>query len=407
MDQRSGVCLVTTLLLPPGGHGPVSSFIRWHLHLGFERLYLYFDDVDSREEYFPVGWEECGNDSRVERIRRSKSLVEEQRRVCKSFERFGPFVDTEVQARQVLNAEHASLLAQSRGLRWIVHIDIDELFYVQSRQAFLSHFVTLERENVEHVTYANHEGVPTSSEDEKDYFKAVTLFRVNHMTIPMTHAAMEAMAWWKKRTLRGQYLLCYDNGKSALRLRPDVASTPTSVHGWTCSGKRKTALADPRSLSVGEVDTSIEPCILHYVTCGKFWLRTKYEILGKFDDAWFGGTLPIAKSFHLDARDVVLKDKQPFDEFYRTHVQAPADPQLVRRHLAAGVLRRYIVPAQVLGGQSSVEKEVPVRTTTMHDCDETEDLKTSSSTASTMTTTTNPQGYEKAWILASAANSFL
>ena len=36
--------LVTTLLLPAGGASVVVSFVRWHLHVGFERIFLYFDE---------------------------------------------------------------------------------------------------------------------------------------------------------------------------------------------------------------------------------------------------------------------------------------------------------------------------------------------------------------------------
>ena len=46
--------LVTTLLLPAGGASVVVSFVRWHLHVGFERIYLYFDEAVDE----PVGWAE-------------------------------------------------------------------------------------------------------------------------------------------------------------------------------------------------------------------------------------------------------------------------------------------------------------------------------------------------------------
>ena len=70
--------------------------------------------------------------------------------------------------------------------------------------------------------------------------------------------------------------------------------------------RRRTALADPRGLDVGALRRCEVPCILHFVTCGLRWFMDKYEILGRFQDSWFGGALPIAPSFHLDARDVVL-----------------------------------------------------------------------------------------------------
>lgn len=196
---------------------------------------------------------------------------------------------------------------------------IDELFYASSRNVLLNHFAALDAAEIGHVTYANHEGVPERV-DAPDYFQAVTLFRVNHLTIPMSRGAQQAMHWWKSRTRHGQYMLCYDNGKSAVRLVDGVA--PASVHSWNLPGsslRRRTALADPRSFKADDFESGLdEPCILHYVACGKFWLRTKYEILGRFDDAWFGGALPIAPSFHLDARDVVdIADPAALENFYK------------------------------------------------------------------------------------------
>ena len=84
------------------------------------------------------------------------------------------------------------------------------------------------------------------------------------------------------------------------------------------------------------------------MTCGEFWLRTKYEILGDFGDAWFGGDLPIAPSYHLDARDVVRRrDAGALRAFYAAHLDAP-DPQTLARHVASGALRRVEGPRALL-----------------------------------------------------------
>ncbi|KAJ8602508.1 hypothetical protein CTAYLR_001269 [Chrysophaeum taylorii] len=388
------------------------SFVRWHLALGFERLYLYFDDAGAA----PVGLAELeaylekdeAAGERVERVRRTEKLADEERCLCASFERFGPFVDAEVQARQALNAEHASIRARERGLRWLVHIDIDELFFASNRRAFLEHFAAMDASEVGHVTYANHEGVPEAG-DAVDYFASVTLFRVNHLRVPLSDAALRAMQWWRDRTRRGQYLLCYDNGKSAVRLVEGVA--PTSVHAWSLGAarlRRRTALCDARALAVEDVDAALdEPCVLHYVACGKFWLRTKYEILGDFDDAWFGGALPIAASFHLDSRDVVVGsgDAAVFDRFYDAHL-APPDRDTIRRHLDAGVLRSYTAVKTFLRGthcDDGREERCLTREPATERCLENTTTTTSTQLQQPTTTLT----YEKAWILSSAANSFL
>ena len=107
-------------------------------------------------------------------------------------------------------------------------------------------------------------------------------------------------------------MLCYDNGKSAVRVVQ--GARPRSVHSWILPDPKKmpskTALVDPRALDLNRMRRCSDPCILHFVVCGLPWLKAKYEMLGAFEDAWFGGKLPIAPSFHLDARDAFLASKE-------------------------------------------------------------------------------------------------
>ena len=131
------------------------------------------------------------------------------------------------------------------------------------------------------------------------------------------------------------------------------------------------------------------PCVLHYVNCGTFWLRTKYEILGAFADSWFGGTLKIAPSFHLDARDVVLKrNAEALEAFYGRHL-SPPDADELTRQVAAGVLRRLDAPSKLLGGATIA---APV-----------------AAAPSIMPPPAPDAGFssEKAWILSAAASKFL
>ena len=311
------VALVTTLLLPKGSSSVVASFVKWHTSLGIDALYLYFDDNTSNE---PEGWREADH-PQVIRVRRTPELLDEQQETCACWARFGPYA-TEVQARQALNAEHASLQARRDGCTWLLHLDVDELFFVKSKEALLTHFRDLDAKDIGHCTYANHEGVAERS-DVRDYFREVTLFRWNHHSLPLTSGVQAGMRWWRSRSKHGQYLLCYDCGKSAVKLVDDIE--PVSVHAWRTPLKKLTALCDAR-LDLSERSSNPEkmPVILHYVNCGTFWLRTKYEILGAFADSWFGGSLPIAPSFHLDARDVVLKrNAEALEAFYGRHLSPP------------------------------------------------------------------------------------
>lgn len=178
------------------------------------------------------------------------------------------------------------------------------------------------------MTYANHEAVP-SGEKVSNYFAEVELFRINHLVLPLSKEVGECTSFWRRRRGHGQYMLAYDNGKAAVRVLPGRV-VPHSVHRWrtlrpeelhenpegdegkgSCClrGTRKlvsrSALADPRELNFDEVLHCRDPCVLHYPSCGLDWLRDKYRLLGSFPSAWFGGKLPIAPCFHLDARDAV------------------------------------------------------------------------------------------------------
>lgn len=392
------VALVTTLLLPAGGGGVAASFVAWHLHLGFERLYLYFDDGARGGD--PVGWSDVARyvvTGRVVAVRRGADLLARQRSRCGGWVRFGAHAAAEVQARQCLNAEDAAIDARCAGLRWLVHVDIDELFYAASPAALAGHFAALDADGVGHCCYANHEGVAEGGPESgyTDYFQTITLFKTHHLRVPLSPKAADAMAAWRAASRRGQYLLCYDNGKSAVRLVR--GAKPRSVHAWSVPDaanlRRRTALADARCLDAENVAREPEamPSILHFVACSRFWLRKKYEILGAFPDAWFGGTLPIAPSFHLDARDAVRTgDGAALDAFYDSHL-APFDAETLADHVACGVLRRVAGPATFLNGGLSPPPPPPRAPPPRAPPPEA------------------PGGFssEKAWILGAAAARFL
>ena len=163
----------------------------------------------------------------------------------------------------------------------------------------VSHFQELYHDNVFQMTYLNHEGVPeqhshgTDAEggtDDKegrpavgvDYFKEITLFRRHHLNIPLNSTTRQCMQFWENRTSHGQYMLCYDNGKSVCRVVP--GARPASVHTWVKGrvGKgeedtatmmvSKTALVDPRNLNLANLRTCKGVAggaglLLHAVAC--------------------------------------------------------------------------------------------------------------------------------------------
>ena len=328
---RVGIC--TTLRLPAlangGAASALDSFLRWHLqHLDFAHVFLFFDDPEHDPS---LAVAEAWPSTRVTAVKRDGALRARQAEECTLWSELGEFYEDEVQARQSLNAELAVGMARARGVTWLLHIDIDELFFT-SAPSIAPHFQRLESSGVSQMTYTNHEAIPERS-TIGDYFRGATLFRRHHFEVPMALKARDAMQWWERRTNHGQYMLCYDNGKSAARVVDGLV--PRNVHTWrlprvdssvptTVAADASaadddttlqtppmvscTALADPRSLDLSRVLTLPrgEPCILHFVVCGIEWFCAKYRFLGNIPSSWFGGALPIPPCFHLDSRDAYL-----------------------------------------------------------------------------------------------------
>ncbi|CEM22552.1 unnamed protein product [Vitrella brassicaformis CCMP3155] len=388
------VAIVTTAAFGSTA-APLRSFIRYHLAKEFAKIYLFIDD--------PHDWaaREVARQCQCDGLRvfeRGEQLERDiMAECCDLFSRLKDIHHTEVVARQMLNASYAAVVASADGMDWLLHIDSDELFYTEE-PSVKPHFQALTGNGYHQMTYANHEGVPTSI-DCQDYFAAVSLFRTHPSHVPFTHEARRAMHWWVERLGRGQYFAFYDNGKSAARVVPGLRAR--DVHRWALppstggsSPRWGSTFADLRALAAGGGPAATEngegrggrpvydssfrdgPCILHFAVCGLSWLMDKYQRLGGFHDSWLGGKLPIAPSFHLDCRDVVARgDEQQIERFYRSRVMfdessdADGGPCSLSFQLRSGVLQRRVDHLTVLGhdsnhqGRSDDKKKGPTAAT--------------------------------------------
>lgn len=292
---------------PEGSTRPLESFVRYHLQKGFVRLLIFVDDPDDEVSLDALRRFPC---ERVLVRVRSAGLLEEQRARCASFPELGApeLFNKEVSARQMLDAELAMALAPSLGCSWVVCLDSDELFFTQE-SSVVPHFERLAADGVDQMTYLNHEGVPEVAETP-DYFATTTLFRRHHFVVPLSNQARLGLRFWMDRSKRGQYLLFYDNGKSACHTGIPGAK-PRSQHLWSLPAGRKscTALADARRLDVEGFRACEDPCILHFPVCGLGWLQSKYRVLGHFPDAWLG-KVNVPVSFHSDCRDAASADAE-------------------------------------------------------------------------------------------------
>jgi hypothetical protein len=145
-------------------------------------------------------------------------------------------------------------MALTDDLRWLLHIDSDELFGLAPGMSLHQHFRDLESRGIGQLSYMNHEGVP-QAEDVYDPFLEVTLFRQHLAVVPISPESQTAVDFWKGRNPEGQYFLGYDNGKSATRVLPGVI--PVSVHSWKlpadCKLTSCSSMPDARNLDLSRV----------------------------------------------------------------------------------------------------------------------------------------------------------
>lgn len=297
---KTRAAIVTTLR---DAEPVIDSFIRYHLLIGFDHIFLFFDDP---------------RDSSIARARKYRNVTTmindgalrrmwKQTRLYRDDWQLREFLDREVMARQILNVEVAIGLAIENRIDWLLHIDVDELFY-SPKQTVREHFGSLSRGDARQITYLNYEAIPERVNIE-DYFKEVVLFKKAPQSLVggwYSEAQLEVMR--SVGALPDSFFLFYGNGKSAARVDKDLL--PAGVHAFQAGG-------------ASEPELVIDPVILHYPCCGfeHFW--RKYKTLGQFADKWFD-EIDIAETgnrFHVEARDVVLSnDVEIAKNFYEKRV---------------------------------------------------------------------------------------
>jgi len=364
-DSTSSSCVVVTCKLNEDKLIVIESFVAFHLASGFDHIYICVDSDTLGLEFF--SWLSAVYCPKYLSIIRPLEGDRFQQQHCPASYRQAAHVrEHEVQVRQLLNVEMCEVLAAQQGLRWILHIDMDELFYLgpqANSSAVALHFASLEAQNIGTLTYANHEAVPETV-DCVDYYRALTLFRRHHFQLQLSTATTAGMNYWTQRTTYHQYFLLYDCGKSASRT--GIGALPSSVHQFKLAKIRsgneakdslqaRAALIDPRHLSLESVLHLQDgyPCVLHYGCPGISWLHDKYSILGNFPDYWKmldGTDLPIAQSFHLECRDAVHEGcPEQIRTLFEQQVLFPvSDGTELKKQLECGVLMRIDGPSVFL-----------------------------------------------------------
>ena len=337
------------------------SFVRYHQHIGFSRIYLFFDDVNddySEQDHLLmraassykglVSVNHCTN-SWFQRLQHSVSSA--------TWDRYGEYISTDLIARQVLAVEQAILMGCSDGLDWVLHIDIDEMFHWSDAATAISKdlaasWFALVPDHVDAVRFLNMEAVPERTEldgangetGSGDYFREVNLFKVNPSTLGTQFHSLIRRHWPRGRP----YFTAYKNGKTAVRCQRTVV--PKGSHGFERCDPNRLLVSVDAAQFVGDAAV---PHILHFPHASfTLWWR-KYTVLGRFPGVWCGQQVIPKDSFHIQSRDVVhdslvegIRSGKALEFYDSTMVFK--DELVTSKLLQCGLLVRYTNVAECL-----------------------------------------------------------
>jgi len=212
MNIKERICIVTTCRAPKW---QVLSFVNYHLNIGVEHLFLFFDKED---------------DSIFRQIQGNKKVT------CflctrKKFEK--------IEDLQRRNADRALKIAKKNNFDWIIHLDVDELVYITKKEDSLISLLSRISKKVDYIRLPTIEASPEKA-NSKNIFLEVNLFKNN---------------FWKlsKKFFRGH--IC---GKSIVRVNSPIQSMGIHVPIAKKRLKRRFILKDAR--------------LMHYNRCNlKTW----------------------------------------------------------------------------------------------------------------------------------------
>ena len=303
------------------------TFIKYHLNLGFEKIYFFFDDIYN-----------LGEDKEIMSI--LQTMYPENVFVyhCTSdwyvtfsFEDYEKYIYTDLVARQIVAVKQALKIANNDGMNWLLHIDIDELFCFNDQQidnmklinsntvttttTKIINWFTNIPSHIDQVRFINYEAAPENIElVTNDYFKEITLFKPNPSIIKKSIIRQH----WPIED-RKFFFTAYSNGKSAVRCDMKKNVSLSGAHSFCFENHQLQDSEKILSVDAADIDiingtnqdiTNGSPIILHYPHCSyKLWLQ-KYKRLGNFPNLINGKDEIPTDSFHIKSRDIVAITQQ-------------------------------------------------------------------------------------------------
>ena len=302
---------IVSMMRDPGE--VLKTFVRYHRNIGFTDFIILFDNPEDPDLEMAASLEG------VTAVPVDQKVRDEWRQL-RHFDQCKEFVDNTVGARQLLNIEYGFNLALKMGIDWLLHIDIDELFYIKNGDG-QSHVASLEETGKQSGVYYNYEAVPQSF-DIENYFHSVDTFKKPASLLK--YQKIECHRIWPAGR---RYFNFYINGKAMTKVLPGVF--PLGAHRWIHEQ--------------GPLDKIVfyNPSILHFSVCGYQYFEQKYRHRGNFSDMRMQIDMRKAGAIlDLDARDAYASgDEALAREIYRQRVMLQSSE--VERLLEAELLKRF------------------------------------------------------------------
>eukprot|EP00299_Pterocystis_sp_00344_P013620 c6696_g1_i1.p1 GENE.c6696_g1_i1~~c6696_g1_i1.p1 ORF type:complete len:372 (-),score=58.23 c6696_g1_i1:18-1133(-) len=299
-----GAAIVTTFRHEPFLEGNWSSVLNfwftWHIEkLQFRYVYLFCDSVSSY-----TFLQQYKQNESAANFRDSIVLIQAPHSHT-NHDDLHEFI-----SRQVRNCNDGYQQARAARVKWLFHIDVDELIWLPNNSS-INHLISwLDEHKIGMINFMNHEGIPEQV-DMNNYFESVKYFRPHLSLLGLSGTYFSQPNNLISKLGLRSYFVSYANGKSAVRVMPFGEPANSKNHFWDLPEWMQTqgfkSVTNIILHGKGEYwnEATDRVQLLHYVSCGYLFWKDKYALLGNFPDA-YNQQQDIPFDSHLRSRDVVI-----------------------------------------------------------------------------------------------------
>lgn len=307
-----------------GAHNIIEDYVKYHIHLGFHKIYLFLDDPN---ESYPM----LENHPEVKLIPVDEDLHQKWEKV-NDYHFFKKFINADILARQALNVGVALDICKEDKIDWLLHIDCDELFHLPENLSLKAHFNELDQNGTSIFTYFNRESISDKVQIQNP-FREIATFKKNPRELTHEELDKRKELSQKHSEKRSIHFMGYGNGKASCRVE-DVKSG--GAHYFNLKGKAKRfgpikyrVIAKEKfpyrsySLIKKEKPVATAPIILHFPNCGFDEFYNKYKnVHQSIPDTWLGmSKVADTTPFHIESRDLFQKgNKEEILNFYKKRI---------------------------------------------------------------------------------------